>query len=533
MTRLPPGWASTTIGEVADYVQRGRGPTYAPQSTLPVINQKCIRWHGVDPEHLKFIDESTRSQWAVERHLKQGDVLWNSTGTGTLGRAAVFEGLAGFDSVVVDSHVTIVRSTKVEPRFIYYWIRSPVVQGRLEEMQAGSTNQVELPRGEVIATKLPLAPLNEQRRIVAKLDAIFEQTRAAKARLERLPTLLDKLKRSTLAAAFRGDLTADWRDANSDGEPGRVLLDRIRAERRERREANSRPKGKHPTNAKYDEAEQVERTNLPGLPIGWVWCRLDELISSSLYGPRFGVDDYAARGVPTIRTTDLGHDGRIHLKDPPLIAEHAANLEEWGLQDGDLLVTRTGATIGKAAVYSSDIGPALPSAYLIRFRPVLPSLGRWLHLFLISPRGQMLLGTGATATAQPNVNARTISAFWLPVPPLREQARILAAVDAALELADSLGHRIERCAVAASSIERAALAKAFRGELIEQDPNDEAASELLARIRAAVADGEPSPARTRTPRAGSAKAQTMSTSAANATATRERGKSRTSQARPR
>ena len=170
MNGLPPGWARSTIGDVANYVQRGRGPIYAPLSNLPIINQKCIRWHGVEAEHIKFVDEKTRDQWSSDRILRPGDVLWNSTGTGTLGRAAIFDGLPGFKEVVVDSHVTIVRVTVSEPKYVHYWIRSPTVQGRLEQMQAGSTNQVELPRAEVVATELPLAPLNEQGRIVSKLE---------------------------------------------------------------------------------------------------------------------------------------------------------------------------------------------------------------------------------------------------------------------------------------------------------------------------------------------------------------------------
>jgi hypothetical protein len=122
-------------------------------------------------------------------------------------------------------------------------------------------------------------PRTEQRRIVAKLDAIFDRTRAAKARLKRLHTLLDKLRRSILAAAFRGDLTADWRAIHPDAgvEPSSALFKRIRAERRRQWEASVSAKGKDLRRVKYSEAPRVvDEEDLPPLPNGWTWTTVGE-----------------------------------------------------------------------------------------------------------------------------------------------------------------------------------------------------------------------------------------------------------------
>ena len=117
-------------------------------------------------------------------------MLWNSTGTGTIGRAALFIKLKGYEKAVVDSHVTIVRCSKgCLPYYLHYFVRSPLIQGRIEEMHTGSTNQVELSREEVLRTSIPLPPLNEQRRIVAKLDSLFAHSRRAREELERIPKL--------------------------------------------------------------------------------------------------------------------------------------------------------------------------------------------------------------------------------------------------------------------------------------------------------------------------------------------------------
>jgi type I restriction enzyme S subunit len=282
---LPRGWCWASIRDLTSYVQRGKSPKYAERSELPVVNQKCVRWHGVQAEHLKFVDPTQWAAWAPERSLRDGDILWNSTGTGTIGRAAIYRPLAGFERVVADSHVTIVRVKVGPPEYLHAWIRSPLIQGRIEAMQSGSTNQVELGRAEVLRTRVPVAPVNEQRRIIAKLEALQTGSRRAREALDAVPPLLEQLRQSILSAAFRGDLTKDWRENHPDVEPASELLRRIRVERRKKWEeaelAKLRGKGKALTKAdwkaKYKEPQPVDATGLSALPDGWCWASLDEL----------------------------------------------------------------------------------------------------------------------------------------------------------------------------------------------------------------------------------------------------------------
>jgi type I restriction enzyme S subunit len=215
------------------------------------------------------------------------------------------------------------------------------------------------------------------------------------------------------------------------------------------------------------------------------------VLVSSFYGPRFGAEDYSEEGVPTIRTTDMDFRGGINLADSPRIALSPEQLSRFGLQDGDLLVTRTGATIGKCALYTSAMGPALPSAYLIRFR-LNKSLmePRFALTFFMAPTGQSQLLGGSTAVAQPNVNATAISAFKLQLPSLGEQKEIVRRVEQLFTLADQLEARYAKAQTHVDNLTQSILAKAFRGELVPQDPNDEPATALLARIRSSVNDAE-------------------------------------------
>jgi type I restriction enzyme, S subunit len=130
---LPAGWEWATIGDVARYVSRGRAPKYVQSGGVPVINQKCVRWIGVDEQFLKYTATEEAERRAEDQFLRPGDVLWNSTGTGTIGRGTVFKGLSIPEKTVVDSHVTIVRPAGYESELLHYWIMSPAVQDKLED----------------------------------------------------------------------------------------------------------------------------------------------------------------------------------------------------------------------------------------------------------------------------------------------------------------------------------------------------------------------------------------------------------------
>ena len=154
------------------------------------------------------------------------------------------------------------------------------------------------------------------------------------------------------------------------------------------------------------------------------------------------------------------------------------------MEHGDLLVTRTGATIGKCALYDKRLGPAIPSAYLIRFRLrqdlIVP---KFALLTFMSPQGQLLLVGGSTAVAQPNVNATTISEFLVPIAPLAEQHQIVCCVEKLFAFADQIEARYREAKSKVDGLTRSILARTFRGELVPQDPKDESADKLLERIR--------------------------------------------------
>jgi type I restriction enzyme, S subunit len=223
---------------------------------------------------------------------------------------------------------------------------------------------------------------------------------------------------------------------------------------------------------------------------------LRDLSPSTFYGPRFAKSAYVADGIPTLRTTDFRSDGAIRLSDAPRVSVAERDFGKWGLIDGDILVTRTGS-IGKCAVYEAAMGPALPSAYLIRLRFDLERADPWFVYFaLASPSGQRHLGSSATAITQPNVNAEAILSVPFPQVTLNVQRDTVRRIRAAFARIDRMTADAARAAHLLDRLDERLLAKAFRGELVPHDPADEPAEALLARIRAAR-DEAPRPRRGR------------------------------------
>ena len=171
--QIPNSWEWVRLGSVSKYIQRGKSPKYSEIMKIPVISQKCNKWEIFDIKQAKFIQEDSLSSYSEDRLLIDGDILWNSTGTGTVGRLAIYyDKLNPYKIAVADSHVTVIRLCSINSQYIYYYLSSPQVQIGIEDICDGSTNQKELSLTTVKEYLIPIPPLKEQERIVAKIEQI-------------------------------------------------------------------------------------------------------------------------------------------------------------------------------------------------------------------------------------------------------------------------------------------------------------------------------------------------------------------------
>jgi len=176
--KVPENWCVCKLVEICSFLSRGKSPKYSEDDkTYPVFAQKCnLKDGGISLEQARFLDPSTINKWSEVYKLQTGDVLVNSTGTGTVGRTRLFNTncLGNYPFVVPDSHVSVVRVLKsICPQYIYAYISSNSIQQYIEDNLAGSTNQKELYIGVLENMQIFLPPLAEQHRIVAKIEELF------------------------------------------------------------------------------------------------------------------------------------------------------------------------------------------------------------------------------------------------------------------------------------------------------------------------------------------------------------------------
>lgn len=467
MESLPFSWSISTIGEVSSYIQRGKSPKYSPRSSLPVINQRSIRWHGIIDEYLKYVHEDQFAAWGKERYVQAGDILWNSTGTGTIGRACLVRNRDTDPPKVVDSHVTIVRPLNglVDAGYLFAWIRSPEVQQQIEDLATGTTNQIELSRTTITSTPVPLAPLNEQRRITAKLDTTLAAVDACCHRLDGVAATLKRFRQAVLEAATSGELTREWREERDFA---------------------------------------CDRWTIQDL------C-LNERYSLCIgpFGSNLKVSDYEEQGVPLVFVREIRNREFGGLGTKYVTPAKARELIAHQVRPGDLLLTKMGDPPGDTAIYPDELQSAIMTSDVVCIRPDPLKIDKVFLAFLLeSPSGRDLIQGITAGVAQQKISLERLRTVVLMVPSLLEQQEIIRYAQGLFTLADQLEAKLTAARKVVDRLTPALLAKAFRGELVPQDPSDEPASVLLDRIRAArqVEAGAGKPARRGRPKAAASPA---------------------------
>jgi type I restriction enzyme S subunit len=486
---LPLGWAAATVGSISERVVVGFvGPGkqhYRPDG-VPFLMGKNIRNGTIDLSNVEKITPSFHRS-LPKSELHAGDVV--VVRIGRSGDAAVVPeslGPANCSGLVI-----VKRPTGVSPEFLARYFNSPAGKMASAAEVRGVTRQT-LNTQKIEQASVPVPPLNEQKRIVAKIEALQARSDAAREALDAIPPLLEQFRQSVLAAAFRGDLTKKWREAHPEVEPASMLLERIRAERRRRWEAANPKK-------KYVEPGPVDPSGLPALPEGWCWAAMEELTSAEapvvygiiLPGP------HVEGGVPFVRPADI-RNGHVELDALPRTSpEIAAKYRRAALLPGDLVFSIVG-TIGKWLIAPEWLNGANITQSSVRIRTLDPLTSEFVLRGLQAPVVAQQMALMAFGNAVQRLNVEDVRRLALPLPPWPEWGEMARVIRLALATVDTQRSRSEELAVGLESLNQSILAKAFRGELVPQDPSDEPASALLERIREAREESEAtSPSRRR------------------------------------
>ena len=172
---IPSNWAWVRLDDICSFIHRGKSPKYSPIKKYPVVAQKCNQWAGFSIEKAKFIEPKNITSYNDEYFLQDRDLMWNSTGLGTLGRMAIYYTILNpYELAVADSHVTVIRpyKTHIVSEYLYYYFASNTVQSVIEDKSDGSTKQKELATKTVKSYLVPLPPFGDQLRIVQKIKSV-------------------------------------------------------------------------------------------------------------------------------------------------------------------------------------------------------------------------------------------------------------------------------------------------------------------------------------------------------------------------
>ncbi len=429
---IPDSWIFVRLDDIIQKnIKRGKSPTYIASSNTLVFAQKCnVKTGGINMTLAQYLDESTLHKYPKEEFMRDMDIVVNSTGNGTLGRIGIYSDSDNpkNQQIVPDSHVTVVRVNNYTlPKYAYYFLKRK--QPYLESMGDGSTNQTELKPYVLRALVIPLPPLAEQKRIVAKIEELLpliERYEQAWSKLEDFNKHFPiDMQKSILQMAIQGKLV----EQRSEEGTGEQLYQQIQAEKQRLIKIGTLKKDK-------PQPEITEDEKPFDIPESWAWVRLQEIgelsRGRSQHRPRNDSSLYINGTVPMIQTGDVARaNGYISVWSVMYNEFGVAQSRIW--KAGTVCLT-IAANIGDVAILKFDA--CFPDS-VVGFNAYRPVVSNEYFMYGLMCY-KSILNIMSRSTAQKNINIDILSKIAFPLPPLAEQKRIVAQLEEILPLCEKL-----------------------------------------------------------------------------------------------
>lgn len=468
MSDLPSGWEWATIGDLRPEFQNGLSSRGDTGGKLTVVLRLADITNG------KISLDNTRSLPVAERSIDKYSALHSDVlivrvngSTDIVGRFIPCE----VENITYCDHFIRMRlpSDVINYKYLTYLGASHLVRSHIERSFVSTAGQKTVNQSHISSIRIPVAPRGEQARIVAAIEEQFSRVDVGVAALERARLNIKKMRRSLLASACSGRLTAGWRSSSQSGQTGIDLLAQLMSERLTGRLGKAR------------QAVTPDSALIPDVPPAWTHATIDQVCSLVTDGEHLtpsrtqsGVMLLSARNV---QNGFLSYEVVDHISEETYRAL-ARRLE---VRAGDVLLSCSGS-VGRSAAVPNGARFALVRSVAV-LRP-MRQIGSFLSLMLRSPQLQAQINARKTETAQANIFQGQIRALTIPLPPADEQAVIVSELERQLTLLDDLEKAMIRADSRFSALRSSVLATAFSGQLVPQDPSDEPASELLKRIAA-------------------------------------------------
>ncbi|MBK1883540.1 restriction endonuclease subunit S [Luteolibacter pohnpeiensis] len=444
------------IGDIAELVRYGSSAKTSENADgIPVLRMGNIVNGALDFTNLKYLP--------VDHHefpqlfLEPADLLFNRTNSAELvGKTAVYRGKP--ESFSFASYLIQVRLREGVPEWVAYYLNSPFGRAWIKTVVSQQVGQANVNGSKLKELEIPFPPVEEQRRIVARIEELFSRLDVGVAALRHAKAQLQRYRQSVLAAAVTGQLTQAWREQHPDTEPASELLERILDQRREI--WNGR--------GKYKEPEATEGLDL-NLPSTWTVTNIDSVISAIEAGKNFKCEERP----PTADETGLVKIsavtwGKFDELESKTVTRRDQIRDEHIIHPGDFLLSRANTLelVGAPVIVEQINRRLMLSDKVLRFR-FIERLERFALYWLRSKLGRKEIESRATGNqlSMRNIAQASLRAIPLPLPPLAEQHQIVAEVEARTTAIDHLEAELDRQITRANRLRQSTLYVAFVGEL--------------------------------------------------------------------
>ena len=422
MSRLPKGWLETTLGEVVDY-----GTTLKAEPDEISDDEWVLELEDIEKDKSRIVSRLTfadRKSKSTKNRFSKGDVLY-----GKLRPYLNKVVLADSNGLCTTEIIPIKQTAAVDNRYVFHWLRGP----RFLSYAIGVSHGLNMPRlGTDAGRSAPfiLPPLAEQKRIADKLDSVLSRVEAACARMGRVPTILTRLRRAALVATLLGQ--------DGDAKP------------------------------------------TPRIAFG--------SLINSIRGGTTAVPQSDKTAYPILRSSSV-RQGRIDFEDVRYLTSEQSGEEKNFIRENDVLFTRLNGNVnyvGNCAVVPSvSLNKYQSPDRLYRARlkeTIVPKYCA--YAFALPDIRKEIERRAKSSAGHKRISIQDIKEMEIPLPPVAEQLRMVNQIERIFATCDRLEKTLDEAKIVADHLTPALLAKAFRGELVGQDPNDESAEQLLERLKA-------------------------------------------------
>jgi len=459
LAKLPEGWAWTTYEQIGKWSGGGTPSkqieSYWSGGEIPWVSPKDMKSLQVYGSEDKITDDAIKNSSA--KLIPSGSLLF-VVRSGILRRTLPIA-LTRIDAAVNQDLKALTPSDHIFAEYLLYHALAFNNEIRRSCSKDGTTVE-SLEFSALKEYPVPVAPLPEQHRIVARIEELFSRLDVGVEALRRAKGQLQRYRQSVLQAAVEGRLTAEWRAAHPEVEAAQISLKQHRLSQKE---------------------ELQDISDLPVLPSKWIWTTFDQVsdrVTVGHVGPM--KDEYIENGIPFLRSQNV----RENKFDPTglkfISEEFNEKLKKSILHPGDLVVVRSG-DVGTACVIPDTLKIANCSDLVIVKQP--RAIDPRFAAYYMNSLARARVNSQQVGIALRHFNTKSMAKFPVPVPPLAEQMVIVSLVNKSLNQIDNVEAAIVPNLNYADRLRQSILQRAFQGKLVPQDPNDEPASLLLERIR--------------------------------------------------